>query len=76
MALLFQNEPLDQFPDNTQQKHGYCNGIDGMHYLQIKTGWPVGIFFSEKVHVQIYREKVKAESLKQKGRKVVDLDSI
>jgi len=51
--LFFQQEPIDQFPDYTQQKHGYGNGIYGVHYLQVKAGWPVRVFFSEKVHIQI-----------------------
>ena len=52
-ALFFQYKPVDQFPDNAQQKHGYGNGINSMHYLQVKTGWPVRVLFSEKVHIQI-----------------------
>jgi len=35
-----------------------------MHYLKVKTCGPVGVFFSKKVHTQIYTES--AESSKQK----------
>ena len=52
--LFFKDEPIYQFPDDAQQKHYYGNGIYGVHYLQVKTGWPVRVLFSEKVHKQNY----------------------
>ena len=50
---VLEYEPINQFPDNTQQKYGYCNGINSMHYFKIKAGGPVRIFFSEEIHIQI-----------------------
>jgi hypothetical protein len=49
-VLLFEDKPLNQFPDNTKQEHTYGNGIYNMHYLKVKAAWPVWVFFSKKVH--------------------------
>jgi hypothetical protein len=51
--LFFQNKPIDQFPDNPRQEHDDSYRIDNMHHLQVKTGGPVWIFLSEKIHEQI-----------------------
>ena len=51
--LLFKDEQFYNRPDNTQQKHNDGNGINGMHYLKVKAGGPVGVFFPEKIHKQI-----------------------
>jgi len=50
---FFQNKPIDQFPDNTRQEHDDGNCINGMHHLKVKTGGPVWISLSEKIHEQI-----------------------
>jgi hypothetical protein len=50
---LLQYKPVDQFPDNTSQEHNDGDRIDSMHHLQVKTGGPVRIFLSEKIHEQI-----------------------
>jgi hypothetical protein len=51
--LFFQYKPVDQFPDDACKKHNDRNGIYYMHYLKIKTGWPVWVFLPEKIHKQI-----------------------
>jgi len=48
--LLFKNKPLDEFPCDANNKHAYSNSIYNMHYFKVEAGWPVGVFFSEKVH--------------------------
>jgi hypothetical protein len=50
---MFKYKPIDQFPDNAAQEHNDGDGIDHMHYLKIKVGWPVRIFLPEKIHEQI-----------------------
>ena len=51
--VMFKYEPIYQFPDDAQQKYGYCQGINKMHYFKIKAGRPVRIFFSKEIHIQI-----------------------
>jgi len=68
LNLLFKDEQFYNRPDNAQQKHNNCNCINGMHYLKVKAGGPVWIFFPEKIHKQIYgRLEVKAKRRKQKA---------
>jgi hypothetical protein len=50
---FLQYKPIDQFPDNASQEHNDGDCIDGVHHLQVETGRPVWIFFSEKIHEQI-----------------------
>ena len=50
---MFQYKHIDKFPDDTQHKNGNSDGINSMHHFKVKVGWPVRIFFSEKVHIQI-----------------------
>lgn len=49
-TLLLQYKPVYQFIYNAQQKHYYCRGINNMHHLKVKAGWPVRIFFAEEIH--------------------------
>jgi hypothetical protein len=50
---FFQYKPIDQFPDNSCEKHNDRNGIYYMHHLKIETGGPVWVFLPEKIHGQI-----------------------
>jgi hypothetical protein len=53
MALVFQYKYVYQLPDYPQQEHSYSQRINKVHHFKVKAGGPVGIFLSEKVHIQI-----------------------
>jgi len=52
-SLAFKYQCFQQVEYYTTYKHNNSDRIDGVHNLQIKTGWPVGILFPEKIHEQI-----------------------
>ena len=61
--LLFKDKPINKLVNDAQQKHAYCNGIDNMHYLKIKAGWPIGVFFAEEIHNTNLNKKRKPSEL-------------
>jgi len=52
MLRFFEYEPLQQFVNDPGNEHDNSSCINNVHHFQVKAGWPVGVFLSEKIHVQ------------------------